>query len=396
MLGSTSNDFGSNKTIKGRALQSSIISQASTQEPSIPTASNGNAQSVMSLAIVRGPLEAWKYEAILEQYNRLTMSRIPMEEFLHWVRDGVEGPAWHAVLENEKSEVVGHSAIIPFRGSCKGKRIVAGKAEYAFIREEYRSAKIRGLEHVGKPRNAVMIQQLFLRWEEEGHGPLLTSTSAVGRRLLSGVGCSVVKFPVMECLLILRPWDAARMTPNIEKWQRATLSAAGILQKTAWTMGGLLGHKPGRIREAPMGQPVRVEDNEQISFFEDAQSLGWRYLEGQYERLELDAKRDPYVVVKKGSAERYLRVCQWQLDEGEPSFQLIAKLVQMAREENALGVRWAVYGSGKVSTALSRRLRGLGFLCAQRERAVLIYSKEQDFHSVDKWKLTDAMFSFDP
>jgi hypothetical protein len=351
---------------------------------------------MMNLAIVRGPLEVRKYETILEQYNQLTMSRIPMREFLHWIQDGVEGPAWHAVLENEKSEVVGHSAIIPFRGSCKGRKIVAGKAEYAFIREEYQAAKIRGLEHVGKPRNAVMIQQLFLRWQEEGHGPLLTSTSAVGRRLLSGVGCSIVQFPVMECLLILRPLDAARMTPNIARWQRATLNIAGVLQKTAWTTARFLAHKSENIRLAPICQPFPAEDSDQVSFFEDVQSLKWRYLEDQYDRLALDADSDQYVVVKKGSAGRYLRVCQWQLAAGQPSFQLIAKLVRMAREQNALGVRWGVYGCDNVSASLSRRLRGFGFLCAQRSRSVLIYSKEQEFLSADKWKLRDAMFSFDP
>jgi hypothetical protein len=246
----------------------------------------------MDLSVVPGPLETWRYEAILEQYNRLTSSRIPMTEFLRWVRDGVEGPAWHAVLENEKSQIVGHSAVIPLRGECNGKRIVAGKAEYAFILEDYQTAKIRRFEHSGKPRNAIMIQQLFQRWQEVGLGPLLISTSALRQRSLSGVGCAVAKFPVSECLLILRPRDAARKTPNLEKWQRISMNIGGILQAAVWRIALLAPHKSSGIRVVANGETIQFERSDQLCFFEDLDSLKWRYLEGQYERLDLGSGGD--------------------------------------------------------------------------------------------------------
>lgn len=348
----------------------------------------------MMLRIVRGPLQAEQNEIILSHYNRLSSAQIPMGEFLHWVRDGVEGPAWHAVLQNERSDIVGHSAIIPFRGSCNGKKVVAGKAEYAFILEEYQTAKIRGFEQSGKPRNAVMIQQLFQGWQEQGLGPLFISTS-VGQRSLSTIGCSVVKFPVCECLLVLRPLAAAEKTPNLKRWQRAALVAAGIAQ-TGISLASALAGKSNRMRRVSNGAAFLVEDSDQLSFFEDTESLKWRYLEGQYEQFAMDADNDQYLIVKRGLGERYLRVCQWRLAPRQPSFRVIARLVEMAQAENALGVRWAVYGNNKAARALVGRLRSFGFLCAPRTRSLLVYSKDPNYLSAEKWNLTDALFSFDP
>lgn len=371
----------------------------SAVEPVSISASRNSEKSqlFMDLTVVRGPLPPTKSQAILEQYNRLSGARIPISEFLHWLEDGPEGPAWHALLENEEAEVVGHSALIPFRSSWDGRRIVAGKAEYAFIREEYQTAKIRGLEKSGKPRNALMVQQLFQRWQDEGLGPLLISTSAVRQRSLSGVGCASARFSVSESLLVLRPVRAARTTPNLERWQRISLGIAGISQKTLWSAlrlvpSGLLAAL--RARQQP--EALLCPADERLAFFEDSESAKWRYPCGQYERITVDSPGDQYVVVKTGSTDRYARVCDWKLAPGQPTFRLIAQLAELARRDNALGVRWAVYGTDASAVAISNRLRKFGFLCAPRTRTVLLYSKEKEFLSPERWKLNDAMFSFDP
>jgi hypothetical protein len=71
-------------------------------------------------------------------------------------------------------------------------------------------------------------------------------------------------------------------------------------------------------------------------------------------------------------------------------------LVELARNQNAIGVRWAVYGDDERIRDVARRMRKFGFICVGRTRRLLIFSKEQEFLSADKWHLTDAMFSFDP
>lgn len=351
---------------------------------------------LMSLRIVRGPLETRENETILRHYNRLASASIPLEEFVHWVQDGPEGPAWHAILEKDECEIVGHSALIPLRSRSNGKQIIAGKSEYSFILDECRSAKIRGFENLGKPRNAIMVQQLFQRCQAEGLGPLLISTSSVRQRSLAMVGCSAASFPVSECLLILRPWNAARRTPNLQQWQRASLWLAGMFQKTAWRLASMVSRAPREIHDIPVGEGVSKGENEGLCFFEDPAALRWRYVEGQYQQLAFNGTKGEYLIVKKGSGDRYLRVCQWRLGAEQPTSQVIAKLVEIAEKEKALGVRWAVYGDSKAANDLARRIRKFGFLCARRMRTLLIFSKEQEFLSADKWNLTDAMFSFDP
>ena len=135
---------------------------------------------------------------------------------------------------------------------------------------------------------------------------------------------------------------------------------------------------------------------ERISFFEDQASQHWRYPADQYARLSIEAGSAGYVVVKKGSEDRYVRACQWRLDSGQPSFSVVATLVRMARATKAPGVRWAIYGDDAHTARLVSRIRKLGFLCVRRVRTLLVRSKSEELRSPENWNLTDSLFSFDP
>jgi hypothetical protein len=347
---------------------------------------------MLNLRLARGPLEQNENESILREYNRLTSSQIPMPEYLHWIQDCPEGPAWHAILETDDAKIVGHTALIPLRGACDGSGMVPAKAEYAFILEEFRATKIRGMEQLTRLNSLTLIDQLFRHCQSEGWGPLLISTSAAVHRLYRSVGCYPTNFPVWECLLVLRPWKAAWETPNISRLQRAAVFCAGAFQRIMWSPASIFSSRSTGIRAVCIGDGALPKDNNSLSFFGDQDSLRWRYLEGQYERLALDAEGREYVIVKKGSTGRYLRVCQWRLDSGQPSFTLIARLVRMAQEEKALGVRWAFYSDDEAA----KRMRRFAFLCARRQRTLLICTKDQNFLSHESWNLTDGLFSFDP
>ena len=351
----------------------------------------------MNLRIVRGPLDVWKSKIILRHYNRLAGANIPLHEYLRWVQDGPEGPAWHVLLEDDASRIVGHSSVIPLRCRFGEGGILAGKSEYSFILEEYRSAKIRGFENLGKPRNAIMVHQLFLRCQAEGLGPLLISTSSARQRTLGLVGCAAVSFPVSECLLILRPWNAAKATPNLERWQRVSLGLAGVLQRGAWSLANMFQQDLRQIHPVPVGQGITTAQNAAaLCFFADSASAKWRYPEGQYEELAIEGKKGAYVILKIGTGDRFLRVCQWRLGPEQPTSQLIAKFIELAEKQGALGVRWAVYGDDESARNLARRLRKFSFLCAHRTRTLLVFSKEREFLLPGAWNLTDALFSFDP
>jgi len=350
----------------------------------------------MNLRVIRGPLEIGKSEVVLGHYNRLASANIPLADYLRWVQEGPDGPAWHVLLENDASEIVGHSSVFPLRCRLEGKQILAGKSEYSFILEEYRSAKIRGFENLPKLRNAIMVQQLFQRCQAEGIGPLLISTSSARQRTLGLVGCGAVTFRVTECLLVLRPWRAIKRTPNLRRWQRASLGIAGALQTGARLLAKGLSQASREIRSIAIGEGVSPGNDKRLRFFDDSVALKWRYPEEQHEQLAFEGKKGEYVIVKSGAPDRYLRVCQWRLGSDQPTGQLVARLIETAEKQRALGIRWAVYGDDEAARNLSRRIRKFGFLCARRARTLLIFSKEPELLSADRWDIADGLFSFDP
>lgn len=347
---------------------------------------------MLNLRLVRGPLDQRQNEQILKEYNRLTSSQIPMAEFLHWIQDSPDGPAWHAILETDEGEIAAHSCLIPLRLASLEKQITAAKSEYSFIREEFRARKIRGFENSTRLKNLTIIDELFRHCESAGWGPLLISTSSAVHRLYRSVRCYPVNFSVWECLLILRPWKAASTTPNLSRLQQLLLFLSGILQRVVWSIFSLFSH-------SKKSYPVDLADvpgEDAAAFFMDSDSRRWRYPEGQYEVLALDPEGLEHVIVKSGSGDKYLRVCQWRLASDRAASAVASRLIAMAPSQNALGVRWAVYGDEEAAEKLSRSLRQSGFLCVRRVRTVLIYSKEQEFLQAKSWSLTDAFFSVDP
>jgi hypothetical protein len=141
----------------------------------------------------------------------------------------------------------------------------------------------------------------------------------------------------------------------------------------------------------------KIEPNaNQFSFFEDPASLQWRYLEGQYKRFALRGVPGDYVIAKCGSADRYLRICQWRLRPQDSYFSLIVALIREAQAEGAMGLRWAVYDHDPTAEKLVRQMRVIGFLCARRVRTVMIHKKEPKFLAPELWNINDSLFSFDP
>ena len=130
-----------------------------------------------------------------------------------------------------------------------------------------------------------------------------------------------------------------------------------------------------------------------LSFFEDLDSLRWRYASGDYERIAFGAT-SAYLIHKKGTANQYMRVCQWLMDHTELTFSRIARLIQVAQGDGAMGIRWAIYGDADAVRAQVQRLRRAGFLCAPRTRILQIKSQNPDLLIPENWNLTDAMFSF--
>lgn len=351
---------------------------------------------MVALRILRSPLTDQQNQSILDQYNHLTAVHIPMTEFIRWVQDGPAGPAWHALLETEDGQIAGHTSLIPLRATFRGMSVTAAKSEYSFVRPEFRSAKIQGFEKTARPRFLILVDQLFRHCAALGWGPFLISTTPALHKLGPRVECYPVEFPLHECLLILRGFSAARWTPNLSSWQRAGIAAAGACQAALWRTVWRASTNGNGPHSGGIDAASAEDGDGLLAFFQDKDSLRWRYVPGQYDRLTVGASHEDCVIVKNGGGERYLRVCQWRLMSSASVEYFVKGLVSLARAQKAPGVRWAVYGQEPDAQELVGNLRRLGFLCVARTRTELIHSHNQGFRTASAWKLNDAMFSFDP
>jgi len=350
---------------------------------------------MLKMRIERAPLKNGENRVILEEYNRLTSGNIPMNEFVHWVRDNPSGPAWHAILETEGGRIVGHTSVFPLRTNFGEGRIVPAKSEYSFLHENFRKERIRSYENASQPGFIILLDQLFKHCQEQGWGPIFASTNEKNQVFTRKVGLRAVEFPLWECLLVLRPGKASRLTPNVTRWQRFSLLAAGALQRAGWSLAGPLVSSKG-IRQAPVGRNGFAAESARLTFFEDSESLQWRYIKGQYVRFDVESTTGDFAIAKRGSPVRFLRVCQWKLGVTERLSGLLAALVRQARQDGALGVRWAVYDGEPEAVELVKQLKLAGFLCARRTRIVMVHKKEDKYLAPSLWKMNDSLFSFDP
>jgi hypothetical protein len=92
---------------------------------------------MLRMRIERAPLKDCENHVILDEYNRLSHARIPINEFVHWVRDNPAGPAWHALLETEEGRIVGHTSVFPLRTNFRAGEIVPAKSEYHFYTKTF-------------------------------------------------------------------------------------------------------------------------------------------------------------------------------------------------------------------------------------------------------------------
>jgi hypothetical protein len=315
---------------------------------------------------------------------------------VHWTRDNPAGTTWHAILHTEDGRIVGHTSAFPLRTPFESGAITPCKSEYSFLHEDFRKEKIKGHEKSGKPAFIILLDQLFQHCYREGWGPIFASTNEKNQVFTRKVGLRPLEFPLWECILVLRPGPASRMTPNLTKWQRTGMFYAGLGQKVMWSlMAPLVAHQNG-ISQAPLDRNGLPAEGTTLSFFNDGESLKWRYLDGQYIRLAAKNSPGEYVIAKRGSSSRFLRVCQWRIESRGRVPAFVTALVRQAEKDAALGVRWAVYDVEPKSAELVKRMKHAGFMCARRTRIVMVHKNDERYLQPSLWKMNDSLFSFDP
>ncbi len=74
-----------------------------------------------------------------------------------------------------------------------------------------------------------------------------------------------------------------------------------------------------------------------------------------------------------------------------PPAPLFAALVRQARRRRSLGVRATIYPNPQLPENIAGRLRRLGIACKRRQQTVLVYTKQRDLASPDRWRFSDDM-----
>lgn len=350
---------------------------------------------MLNMRIERAPLKENENRAILNEYNRLTGAGIPLEEFVHWLKNSPAGAAWHAILETDDGRIVGHTSVFPLRTSFRFGEITPAKSEFSVVHEDFRKEKVRGYESAGKSAFILLLDQLFRHCQNQGWGPIFASTNQKNQVFTRKVGLRPLEFPLQECLLILRPKNAARHTPNVSDWQRVGIFSVGLVHRIIWSaaLRFLPSHGICHTGVEKNGFPP---DRQRLAFFQDPDSLRWRYLEGQYIRFEMEAPSPGYVIAKRGSPQKFMRVCQWRVENTQRINSLLATLIRQAERDRALGVRWAVYDEDANAERIVGKLRRAGFLIARRNRIVMVHKNEEQFLDRSLWNMNDSLFSFDP
>jgi hypothetical protein len=349
---------------------------------------------MLTLHIVRGPLDDNLNPAILNGYTELARATVSAENFRRWMQRSPEGPALHAVLKSQNGAIAGHCCLFPFPLNVRGRRVTAAKAEYFFVKTEFRKEAVLGHEGSVKPAAVLLLEGLYRSGKELGWCPYLVSAPTGVAPLHRLAGCQKLTIPLTECLLTFRPWKAAIHTPNLGTGQRMALGGIGALQRVAWAVPP---KSDPFVREVPADAPSEHCGSSQgIGLSCDPDFLAWRYSPSEYLRLRNESSTDLGVIVKRGGARDYVRVCHSSLGSHEQFRKpLLKTLVATALEERSLGVRWAVYHDGVSEKQLVPVLRKLAFLCMRRERTIYVHGLAPADLEPAVWHLQDSLFCFD-
>src|ERR1700691_4980160 len=191
---------------------------------------------MLSLHIVRGPLEESENLAILNGYTALTRATVTPPNFRRWTEQCPDGAALHALLKTENGTIAGHCCLFHLPMKIGANRVSAAKAEYFFVNPEFRQEPVEGHEGSVKPAAVLLLERLYRSGRELGWCPYLVSAPTEVAPLHRLAGCRKISIPLTECLLTFRPWTAAAHTQNLTTKQRIALAGVGIVQRVVWAL----------------------------------------------------------------------------------------------------------------------------------------------------------------
>ncbi|MGH9736616.1 MAG: GNAT family N-acetyltransferase [Candidatus Acidiferrales bacterium] len=356
------------------------------------------ASSSLDLRVIVGPLSLADRTRILSQYNRLTGSRVPVQQFRRWTEQSPSGPALHALVETKDGRIAGHCALVPFALQGSAGPLTVAKEHYFFLSEEYPSQPVQNFSESKRSAAALLLEQLHLHASEQGWQSVLACVPPQLEPIHDALGYRPVDFTVRDCFFILHPIRAWR---TMHKLQLATQASLFAVSAANWAYASCISpfqRTRGLVRRSRIvdhfGSLSRHAPH-RISLSDELEFLRWRYSESSYAPLVVNDGSDGYVIAAKGTPFAFARVCQFQVPSLRSVRSIIDRLLRDARASHAVGIRWSVYGSGDEQDRLVAELRKRTFLCIPRNRRILVSSRDPELTSAANWNLSDSLFTFD-
>lgn len=361
-------------------------------------AKRGPAPSSLNLRVIAGPLSLADRTRILSEYNRLTGTRVSVQQFRRWTEQSPSGPALHALIETKDGRVAGHCALIPFSLQGPAGTVTVAKEHYFFLSAEYRSQPVQNLPESKRSAAALLLEQLHLHASKQGWRSVLACVPPQLERIHDPLGYRPVDFAARDCFFILHPIRAWRAMRNLQLARQASLFAVSAANWAYASCVSPFQRNRGRVRRSRIVDhfgSISRRAPRRISPSDELGSLRWRYSESSYTPFVVDDGVEGYVIAAKGTPFAFSRVCQFQLPSLRSIPAIIDLLIRDARASHAIGIRWSVYGNGEEQDRLVAELRKRTFLCIPRNRRILVSSLDAELFTAANWNLSDSLFTFD-
>lgn len=345
---------------------------------------------MLRLSIIRGPLNPKLRGEVFAEYTRLTGSHFSEANFTRWVEESSEGPAVHAFLTTPEGNLAGHICAFPFPVKKGNTVLCAAKAEYFFIKEEFRKLPVSPSASPNLPAAVILVRELRnFCLEEMNWDPIFCSAPPEISLVHRAAGAKPVVFDLQECFLVMRPFRAFYALPNIKFGQRLALCCAGLVQSPKYFLSRLR-----KIRKPllPQASPLPVVSTG-YQFCDDQAFLDWRYPKIDFQICR-DGLANGRLVTNVVVGKSFLRVVDWCLDKTVVDSAL-ETLMRKAEVSGAVGIRWPIYLNLPESQALIGKLRQRGFFCVSRQRKLSLFTRVKERSDSGNWWFTDMLVSFD-
>ena len=331
----------------------------------------------MRIEAIEGPIGTELLQHVCILYGRSVDGRYADLDFTRRVFNGNPAGRSYHVFAFEGAEVIGCYAVIPIKVVARGRKVLAGKGEALYVREQHRAA-------------ALFLMQRGVSFAVERGLELqfgLTQNRLEG--ILHKIGFETLPGVLDHRFRLIRPCHVRQLTVS-----RIHFVAAQALNAAQATVGAVVA---GLMRGSRVSIQVnRAEDlssvftaisgacpprDRQWSVSTDEDSLRWWNNIGCLDVLSVDGRDDEFVAVTRGARGANAEIIRWNVRQGglAGTLRILQFVIDKANHEGAAAISIGPYAdmSGKRSLQIAASL--LGFIRWRAQRTIYVKATDPFF-----------------